>query len=1515
MTFRLSIASNLCSSPRGRVGPTPYDRGSVTKLARNVSGDGYTQNKGVSRKRQGSDELRVVPKAKSRLARCLIAGLAAVATGAAANPQGAQVVSGTATFSQPSANVLNVTNSHNAIINWQSFSIGQGQTTNFIQPSSASAVLNRVMGNNPSRIYGNLNSNGKVFLINQHGLMIGAGAQINTAGFFGSTLNITNEDFLNGRLNFAGGGFGGIENHGYIHAGPGGNVVLIAPDIENGGVIEVEDGNVILAAGESIRITSLNDASIEFDVQAPDNGIINLGSIVAEHGAARLFAGNLEHSGDINASGIVQNADGSISLVASHDIEIAAGSTLVADGQSGGDITVRSHHGTVLVAGEVAARGAAGEGGDIRILGEQVGVVGSARIDASGSAAGGQILVGGDYLGGNPDVQNARATYVGPATSLHADATEHGNGGRVIVWSDEATRSYGAISARGGPQGGDGGFIETSGSSLDLGNSVPDVSAPAGRGGEWLIDPNNIRIQAAGPDTNISAGPNFTTLSDAAILTTLAIDTALDGGAVTISTGTAAPNTEVGNIDIIDDITYNNTAANTLTLNAHNDINLMANISSIGGGSLNVLFNADSDASGAGRINLNGGADLFGSFDFGSGVDATFFGGTYRNLTWSNSAAMPVTLAANNNVTFDNVTLDTDLIALDGSKINIANNLNIGSVRTLTLASNGAITSLESISAAAAINGPGSLVLGGTTVNNQILVGANSTLTLGTGLNVSGQGAMNALNATSSLVNNGTIMTDGLGLTIDALNWSNAGGDLIASNNATLTLRQAARFNDGNLQVDAGATISTENVNLFNVGSGVVKGNGLITVGTGTFVNDATVEPGVGVDSPGVINVLGNYSQGSTGTLNIELDGTDPGNGPGYHDQLAISGIATLDGTLNVSYVSGYTPNAFDSFSVVTFASQTGGFVNTNQPVGFDPLAVSLNSIDLFFNPGGVYFWTGAGDGFSWDDATNWSIGVPGIANDVNIGAFNITAVSGGNANSLTIAVGGSLDITGGTMTTNGLLLSGDLSIAAGAALAVQNGTPDEITVTLTGQLINNGGTLTNQGSSLFDGAFVQNLASASSTFAGAANFKGPFTLTDGTLLLNGGGTLTNRNNSWTGGTIGGTGSLVMTGVAGTTSLALSGPATKTLDGFTFDTNANDVDVFGNGSLDLINGAVVVNQGGGESFHHFGNGDIISSDGSGLFDNSSSRFVNFGGDTTVSVDFTNNALVQALGGVLRFSGDFQNFDRVEVAGGIVEVADVEGNDLGAYTVASNGALVFSANRSLNGSLAQAGILQANNSTLVLPAALTNSGIIDLVNATLDLSALPGATLTLDSSLLGGTGTITGNVVNNSGALVVGGIGNIGNLTISGSYTQNANAATVVEVFNNGFNTVSDRLTVNGLTTLNGGSLVVGFTTTSLGLVTGNFVPFIFNGGVTGSFSDVFDAGGNLLFLDVNGPVFTVLGASPEIPEEILSDLLDFIQNRKRLEEEIANAESAADATIDEIEQTLVDEDGDSLICI
>jgi filamentous hemagglutinin family protein len=95
-----------------------------------------------------------------------------------ANPVNPTVVSGTASFSQ-TGNTLTVTNSNGAIINWDKFSIKAGETTHFAQPSVSSAVLNRVL-NDPSAIYGTLSSNGRVWLINPAGIMVGARGRIDT---------------------------------------------------------------------------------------------------------------------------------------------------------------------------------------------------------------------------------------------------------------------------------------------------------------------------------------------------------------------------------------------------------------------------------------------------------------------------------------------------------------------------------------------------------------------------------------------------------------------------------------------------------------------------------------------------------------------------------------------------------------------------------------------------------------------------------------------------------------------------------------------------------------------------------------------------------------------------------------------------------------------------------------------------------------------------------------------------------------------------------------------------------------------------------------------------------------------------------------------------------------------------------------------------------------------------------------------------------------------------------------
>ena len=152
------------------------------------------------------------------------------------------MVSGTASF-VPTGNILNITNSPNAIINWGSFSIGVNELTRFIQQSSSSAVLNRVIGQDPSAILGALQSNGRVFLVNPNGIVFGAGAQVDVAGLVASTLNLSNEDFLANRVRFTdGAGAGSVINQGTINTASGGSVYLIGKSVTNDGIITSPQG-------------------------------------------------------------------------------------------------------------------------------------------------------------------------------------------------------------------------------------------------------------------------------------------------------------------------------------------------------------------------------------------------------------------------------------------------------------------------------------------------------------------------------------------------------------------------------------------------------------------------------------------------------------------------------------------------------------------------------------------------------------------------------------------------------------------------------------------------------------------------------------------------------------------------------------------------------------------------------------------------------------------------------------------------------------------------------------------------------------------------------------------------------------------------------------------------------------------------------------------------------------------------------------------------------------------------
>lgn len=318
-------------------------------------------------------------------------------TVALANPTNPAVVHGAAQISNPAANILNIqTLSPQTIINWGSFSISVGELTRFIQPSALSAVLNRVTGQDPSAILGALQSNGHVFLINPNGIVFGPGAQIDVAGLVASTLNLSNADFLAGRMNFTdGAGAGSVVNQGAINAA-GGPVYLVGSAVTNNGLITSPGGEVVLAAGNSVELVNPGTPNLRVEVSAAEHEARNLGSITAEAGRIGIYAGLIKQGGVLNADSAVAEG-GRILLKSSKNTTLEAGSLTSARGVSkGGEIVVLSDmlSGSVDASGSMDASASAGDGGFIETSAASV-RIGDLTVDTRGGAGGktGRFLI------------------------------------------------------------------------------------------------------------------------------------------------------------------------------------------------------------------------------------------------------------------------------------------------------------------------------------------------------------------------------------------------------------------------------------------------------------------------------------------------------------------------------------------------------------------------------------------------------------------------------------------------------------------------------------------------------------------------------------------------------------------------------------------------------------------------------------------------------------------------------------------------------------------------------------------------------------------------------------------------------------------------------------------------------------------------------------------------------------------------------------------------------------------
>ena len=588
-----------------------------------------------------------------RLSIPLAASLATSVAGglpAHANPVGGQVVRGQASISHAGDTVTVDQSSRKAVIDWRRFDIAPGERTVFNQPGADAIVLNRVTGHDPSRIHGAIQAVGHVWLVNPNGVAFGPNAVVDVNGLLATTADIANDAFMAGRFDFATPSpvaGASVVNQGRISVGEKGLAALVAPRVRNDGAIVGQYAQVVLAGAETFAIDFAGDGLLNFAAGQPvspsgDQPLVaNAGRIDAPGGAVLLSA----HAADAVVDNVI-TMDGVIEARTAH----LSGSTVVL---SGGD------HGGVAITGRIDASGleTGRTGGRVEITGETVVLDGGALVDASGAAGGGTVLVGGDFEGGGT-LARATTTLVDDAT-IRADATRAGDGGRVILWSDDHTGFAGLISARGGPGGGDGGFAEVSGKQTLSYRGFTDLRAPAGATGDLLLDPGDIIIDDAGSDP-IPGGPVGGSDPDVTIASAT-IEAQLVGANVTLqaandilvqsdvdTTGLTAPTgsltLDAGNAISVDAaIALQN---QTLTLDADNGITVNAAITTGGAAALN----ANADATGGGTLAINQAVGAGGALTL-SGADATIAAGLTLTgagvtLTGATTAAGALTIDA-----------------------------------------------------------------------------------------------------------------------------------------------------------------------------------------------------------------------------------------------------------------------------------------------------------------------------------------------------------------------------------------------------------------------------------------------------------------------------------------------------------------------------------------------------------------------------------------------------------------------------------------------------------------------------------------------------------------------------------------------------------------------------------------------------------------------------------------------------------------------------------------------------
>ena len=983
---------------------------------------------------------------------------------AMAGPTGGTVVQGQGTISTPSSTQTVINQSSQQLtLNWSSFNVGANESVRFYQPSSTSVAFNRILGQSASQIFGQIDANGQVVLINPNGLLIGRTAQLNVSSLIVSSLDAIDFNAASGGYRFSAtrSAPGSVINEGLITAQPGGSVTLLGGHVSNSGTIVADYGTVNLAAGRTATLDLAGDGLLRLEVGAdlvanPDGAVSaveNSGSIVANGGHVLLTASAVKN--------VFENLVNNTGVVRANRID-----------NSGGTIELLGPGGTVLSSGtlDASAGDRVSTGGSVSVEGDRVGLLGNAVVNVSGATGGGTALIGGDTHGANPEVLDATQAYVSSGTTIDADAGATGDGGRVVVWSNEFTQYYGSLSARGGSLWGNGGSAEVSGKQTLEFAGMANLTAPHGIWGTLLLDPASITIDGSDSATDTTTSQSLTipntypsgaNAGDAVTIGSQVIEGLLETGNVSLSATTTI--TQSNNV-IIDSSADSAAQGSGLTLHAGTGISLGTN-SQINTNNGAIVLETDT-----GNITLNSGASL----NAGSAAATLIAGGSLvGNVVTLTGAGSIVSNSAGPITTSGLLTLAAGG-PIGASGAGNAINTNAGSI--------------------VATANAGDIFLApqnNTTLTDVTAVGAGNSVTItGTGnlavVSVSGDGVtLEAPNGAISDAGSGTnpVVSSTSGLTLSA-------GTAIGTAPAVITNLAGGSplYVQESTGITAAVTSPTGQIdlNVTNLTGPVTLNTGAITLGGSSTTNTGSVV----VQADGDIDVFPDAIQVSsalTAQVAVNSTGGTVALQPGSIVTDKAPATLLLSGT-DITSGSSSTPHTF------TLAAGDLDFI-ASAPSGDIVLNTAVTRLDA--NIGGA---GGAGN-LTVNQAGDLNLGAISAAGTVTVdvtgGAINGVNLSGSQSNvtSNQITLEGTSIGSGSPVTTAATSSTGTTQLTATGAggvdvvqqtgnLAVQSASGSSVALTSGGSLTETaGGTITSDQITL-QGVSIGTSGTAVNTFA-----------------------------------------------------------------------------------------------------------------------------------------------------------------------------------------------------------------------------------------------------------------------------------------------------------------------------------------------------------------------------------------------------------------------------------------------